>query len=85
MAEHLVSSKLERLSREAVRLQCDPVLMGILKDCTAFYFRVKQSKSRHVGQRVCEHFRLVYVVDSQSECWASRVGVGGAWLKQKEN
>jgi hypothetical protein len=53
MAEHLVTSKLERLCREAVRLQCDPVLMGILKDCTAFCFWAKQSKSRHVGQNVC--------------------------------
>jgi hypothetical protein len=31
MAEHLVTSKLERLGREAVRLQPDPVLMGILR------------------------------------------------------
>ena len=68
MAEHLLTSKLERLCREAVRLHCDAVLMGILKDCTAFYFRVKQSKSRHVGQNVCVQLSLVYVVDSQSEC-----------------
>jgi hypothetical protein len=59
MAEHLVTSKLERLCGEAVRLQHDPVLMGILKDCTLFYFRVKDSKSRHVGQNVCVQLTLV--------------------------
>ena len=53
MAEQLVTCKLERLCREAVRLQRDPVLMGNLKECTAFYFRIKQSKSRHVGKNMC--------------------------------
>jgi hypothetical protein len=55
-ANHLVTSKLERLWRDAVRLQCDPVLMCDLKDCTAFYCRVQQSNSRHVGQNVCTDF-----------------------------
>ena len=59
MAEHLVTSKLERLCREAGRPQHDPALMGILKDCTAFYCRVKQYKSRHVGQNVCVQLWLV--------------------------
>lgn len=54
----LSDSKLERLYREADRLQHDPVLMGNLKDSTAFYFRVKQYKSRHVGQNVCVQLRL---------------------------
>jgi hypothetical protein len=59
MAEHLVTSKLERLCREAVRLQREPVLMGILRDSTALYFRVMQPKNRHVGQNVCVQPRLV--------------------------
>jgi len=37
--------------------------MGILKDCTAFYFRVKQPNSRHVGTNVC------VCVYSYGWCW----------------
>jgi hypothetical protein len=53
MAEHIVTNNLGRLYREAVRLQHGPVSMGILMDSTAFNFRVKKSKGRHLGQNVC--------------------------------
>jgi len=52
MAEHLVTNKLGKLCREAVRLQHGPVSLGILKDCNDFNFRVKQSKGQTLGQNV---------------------------------